>query len=333
MKKLIAICLLALNLCASALAAEIPHLDRVQPEYRDAAESFLFHFTSDEALAAVPAMQQTNAPGRERVVVPADGADPAVTLYIFRPQGADNEPLPVIYYSHGGGFLFRGALDNVARYQNLADNTGAAVITVDYRLSTEAPFPAAVIDAYNGLLYVNENAAALGLDGGKIILMGDSAGGGLSASLALYNRDNANVPLQGQVLIYPMLDYRTGTEQSPYDDEYTGHICWDRPTNVFAWQKLRGGQQFSGAQLGYFSPAMAEDLTELPPALIYVGALDLFANEDIAYANRLVEAGNATTLYVVPGLYHAFEVAVPDAEQSKIFWQRIYEASQQMLAE
>lgn len=331
MKKTCALLLILFNLAFAAHAAEVPYLDMIAPAYREAAAGYQFNFASDADLAKVPAMQQTTAKGRETIVAPAQGADPAVTMYVFRPQETGRKLLPVIYYSHGGGYLFRKAMDNTARYQNLADNTGAAVITVDYRLSTEAPFPAALTDAYNGLLYVKEHAQNLGLDGNNIVIMGDSAGGGLSASLALYNREHQNIPLKGQVLIYPMLDYRTGTDASPYHSPYTGHVCWNRPTNVFAWEKLRGGQTLDGQSLTYFSPAMAEELGNLPPALIYTGSLDLFVNEDLDYANKLIEDGNAATVYIVPGLYHAFENAVPDAPQSREFWQCIYTASKNML--
>lgn len=333
MKKFLTTLCLCLSLSLTAQAAEVPFLDQVQPDYRKAAATYLFNYTSDAGLAKTPAMQQTTAQGRETITAPAAKDSPAVTMYIYRPQKSSSQPLPVIYYSHGGGYLFRKALDNTARYQNLADNTGAAVITVDYRLSTQAPFPAALNDAYKGLLYVHQNAKSLGLDAGKTVIMGDSAGGGLTAALAMYNRSNANIPIKGQVLIYPMLDYRTGTAESPYNAKYTGQICWNRPTNVFAWEKLRGGQKLTEKMLPYFSPAMAKDLSNLPPALIYVGSLDLFVNEDLAYASKLIECGNSTTVYVVPGLYHAFENAAPQAEESKIFWQRVYDYTTQKLAE
>ncbi len=334
MKKFLTLLCLFISLTITAQASDNSYLDKVLPDYRQAAANYIFNYTSDAELAKAPAfMQQTTAQGRETITAPAVKGGAAVTMYVYRPQNANGKPLPVIYYSHGGGYLFRKALDNTARYQNLADGTGAAVITVDYRLSTEAPFPAALTDAYNGLLYIRQNAQNLGVDGENIILMGDSAGGGLSAALALYNRDNANIPLKGQVLIYPMLDYRTGTEASPYNAKYTGQICWNRPTNVYAWDKLRGGQNISAEMLPYFSPAMAQDLSNLPPALIYVGGLDLFVNEDLAYANKLIECGINTTLYVVPGLYHAFENAVPQAEQSQLFWQRVYNFSAEQLAE
>lgn len=331
MKKLIISLLLLCNFISGAAAAEIPYLDKVQPPYRQAAETFLFNFTSDSELAAASFLQQSTADGRETAIVPATADRPATELYIYRPQKASARLLPAIYYTHGGGFLFRKALDYTDRYQSLADNVNAVVITPRYRLSTEAPFPAALNDAYAGLRYITQNAEKLEINSRKIMLMGDSAGGGLAASLALYNRSHDAIPLCGQVLIYPMLDYRTGTAQSPYNNIYAGHICWNRPTNIFAWKKLCGGQKINNSMLQYFSPAMAEDLSNLPPSMIYVGSLDLFVNEDIDYANKLTEAGNSVTLYVVPGLYHAFENAVPQAESSREFWRRVYAASRSML--
>lgn len=331
MRKLLILLLLLCNFTITY--ASVPYIDKVHPDYRQVAQTFTFHFTSDNDVAAAADLQVSKAQGRETVFVPAAATTPEIPLYIYRPSKTADKKLPVIYYSHGGGFLFRLALDHTARYQNLADQTGAIIVTPQYRLSTEAPFPAALEDAYAGLRYIYKNASALQIDSSRILLMGDSAGGGLSASLALYNRDNDQIPLRGQVLIYPMLDYRTGTPSSPYQNSYNGYICWDRPTNAFAWNKLKGHQKIPEQQLNYFSPALAEDLSDLPPALIYVGSIDLFVNEDIDYANKLIASGNDTTLHVVPGLYHAFDIVVPDAQPTLDFWQAIYAYSRQALAD
>lgn len=335
MKKFIALCLLAFNIAASALAAEIPYIDRVQPEYRAAAEGYLIEATSPQDVERrvknyVPAQSSITF---ETVNAKSLYGAADVPLYIYRPAKNSEAKLPVVYYAHGGGYLFRISLDDRERYQNIANALNAAVITPRYRLSVEAPFPAALEDAYSGLMYVKENADKLDLDAGRIILMGDSAGGNLAASLALYNRDNANIPIKGQVLIYPMLDYRTATENSPYHAQQTGYICWPRSSNKYAWEVLRGGQKLSGKMLGYYSPTFAEDFANLPPAFIYVGGLDLFVNEDIDYAAKLTEANVDTELHVIPGLYHAFEIAAPEAGQSKIFWQRVYAFSAEKLAE
>lgn len=237
MKKFIALCLLAFNIAASALAAEIPYIDRVQPEYRAAAEGYLIEATSPQD---VERRVKNYAPAQSSITFETVNAKSLygaadVPLYIYRPAQSSEAKLPVVYYAHGGGYLFRISLDDRERYQNIANALNAAVITPRYRLSVEAPFPAALEDAYSGLMYVKENADKLGLDAGRIILMGDSAGGNLAASLALYNRDNANIPIKGQVLIYPMLDYRTATESSPYHAQQTGYICWPRSSNKYAW--------------------------------------------------------------------------------------------------
>lgn len=198
MKKFIALCLLAFNIAASALAAEIPYIGRVQPEYRAAAEGYLIEATSPQDVERrvknyVPAPSSITF---ETVNAKSLYGAADVPLYIYRPAKSSEAKLPVVYYAHGGGYLFRISLDNRERYQNIANALNSAVITPRYRLSVEAPFPAALEDAYSGLMYVKENADKLGLDAGKIILMGDSAGGNLAASLALYNRDNANIPIK-----------------------------------------------------------------------------------------------------------------------------------------
>lgn len=334
MKKLLALLLVLFNLTASALAADIPYLDRVQPEYRDAAQGYVIDVSSYAQVdkrnnSFVPAPSDIE---RETIYAENIYEHNQIPMYIYRPANAGNKPLPVVYYSHGGGYLFRISLEARDRYQNIADATGAAVVTPKYRLSVEAPFPAALTDTYSGLLYIKQNAKTLGLDGDKIVLMGDSAGGGLSASLALYNRDNANIPLKGQALIYPMLDYRTATDASPYTTKQTGYICWPRTSNVFAWQVLRGGQTIGEDMMPYFSPAMAQDVSSLPPALIYVGGLDLFVNEDIAYAGKLADANVDTELHVIPGLYHAFEIANPNGAASHEFWQCVYDFTNECFA-
>lgn len=128
-----------------------------------------------------------------------------------------------------------------------------------------------------------------------------------------------------------MLDCRTGSKDSLYNAPHTGHVCWDAPNNAYAWSKLRGSTPIPAAMMPYFSPSLAENLANLPPALIYVGGLDLFVLEDLAYAGKLIEAGNDTTVYVVPGLFHAFEKQYPDGAESREFWQRIYAAVFSML--
>ena len=201
--------------------------------------------------------------------------------------------------------------------QALADQQQAAVVSLEYRLATEAPFPADLRDAYHGLSYVYHNAAQHGIDSERVVLMGESAGGGLAARLALYTRDKGEFTPEGQVLIYPMLDYRTGTTASPYRNTVAGEFVWTPNANRYGWSTLRGGQTIASAQMPYFSPAMAKDLRDLPPTFMMVGDLDLFVNEDIDYANRLIQSGVPTELHVIPGVFHAFEMVNPQAEKTR----------------
>ena len=149
------------------------------------------------------------------------------------------------------------------------------------------------------------------MDPDRIVIEGESAGGGLTARLALYNRDKGKVPLKGQILVYPMLDYRTGGKDDLYNNEYTGEFIWTRDNNTLGWADLIAGQdgELPEEEMIYFSPATAtvEQLKGLPETFMIVGSLDLFCDEDMDYAQKLMEAGVFTELFVEPGVPHAYE--------------------------
>jgi acetyl esterase/lipase len=318
--KLVLVIALAISLLSPSAMAAPRTIHQVDPEYREAIPYLSLNLTSDEDVRAEDKVRLT---AEDRAVHPSVVTVDGLELRIYRPKQAATDKLPIIYYSHGGGYLMRRAYYHAAAYQQMADRLQAAIVTPKYRTSMEAPFPAAVEDAYKGLRYIYDKSEQLGLDKERIIIMGNSAGGGLTAALALYNRDHGKIPLKGQILVYPMLDDRTGSKDDPYQSPNTGEILWNRETNAFAWKKLRGGKAISQNQLGYFSPIRAQTLDHLPPALIYVGDMDLFVNEDIAYANKLIENGITTELHVIPGLYHGFDNAAPNAEKTKAFWQTV----------
>ena len=194
-----------------------------------------------------------------------------------------------------------------------ADASGATVISVDYTLTKDPAYryPMELEDAYAGLLYVYEHADLLGVDKDNMIIEGESAGGGLTARLALYNRDKGEVPLKGQVLIYPMLDYRTGGKDDIYKNEYAGEFVWTKENNVSGWSDMIAGQEkkIADEEMIYFSPAVATpaQLKGLPETFMIVGSLDLFCGEDMDYARKLMEAGVFTELHVEPGVPHAYE--------------------------
>lgn len=256
----------------------------------------------------------------EKIVVPASNGQPEVFIYLYKPANMKKgEKLPAVYYTHGGGYILGSANMNSDNLNKFVNDNNVVLVSVEYRLSTEAPFPADLEDAYQGLTFVFDNADKLGIDKNKIILMGDSAGGGLAARLGLLTRDRKIYNLAGQILIYPMLDYRTGTDASPYDSSLTGEFVWTAKSNQYGWAKLRGGQNISEKEMPYFSPAMAKDVSNSPETFIIVGTLDLFVNEDIDYANKLIQAGVETELHVVPGVVHTYENLIPTSPQALEF--------------
>ena len=237
-----------------------------------------------------------------------------LNLYVFRPANyKEGEKTPVIYYMHGGGYQFGNTALAEQAIQSIADANNATVISVDYPLTLDPDYkyPMELEDAYTGLLYVYEHADELNVDKDNIIIEGESAGGGLTARLALYNKDNGEVPLKGQVLVYPMLDYRTGGKDDIYNNEYAGEFYWTKENNISGWADLKAGQEkeLTDEEMIYFSPATAtvEQLKGLPEAIVIVGSLDLFCDEDVDYAKKLMEAGVFTELYVEPGVPHAYD--------------------------
>jgi len=235
---------------------------------------------------------------------------PDVRLVIMNPPSA-NTGRGAILHIHGGGMVVGVADTATVTKCPLALEHDAVVVSVDYRLAPETPFPGPQEDNYAALLWLVDNAASLGVDPARIVVMGESAGGGLAASLAQMTRDRGGPQLAGQVLIYPMLDWRTGGRDDLHKNRHTGEWIWTRDKNRFGWEALRGDYQPTDARKGWFSPALADDLSNLAPACIVTGALDLFLDEDLAYARRLIDAGVPCELHVYPGAIHAFEM-VPD---------------------
>jgi triacylglycerol lipase len=235
---------------------------------------------------------------------------PDVRLVIMNPPSTATNRGAILHI-HGGGMVVGTADRAVADKPQLALEHDCVVVSVDYRLAPETPFPGPQEDNYAALLWLVDNAASLGVDPARIVVMGESAGGGLAASLALMTRDRGGPALAGQVLIYPMLDWRTGSAACPYGNRHTGEWVWTREKNRFGWDALRGDYQPVDERKAWFSPALADDLAGLAPAYIGTGALDLFLDEDLAFARRLIDCGVPTELHVYPGAIHAFEM-IPD---------------------
>ncbi|HZZ90718.1 MAG TPA: alpha/beta hydrolase [Caulobacteraceae bacterium] len=247
------------------------------------------------------------APGR-------DGA-PDVRLIVTAPAAA-GQNRPGILHVHGGGFVMGSAEMTSETDAAYARNLGAVVVSVDYRLAPETPHPGPVEDCYAGLAWLREQARALGVDPGRIVVTGESAGGGLAAALVLLARERGEIPVAFQHLVFPMLDDRTVTHPDP--SPYLGQFVWTPESNRFGWASLLG-QAPGGPDVSPFAaPARATDLSGLPPTFMICGALDLFLEEDLDYARRLIRAGVPTELHVYPGAPHAF-MFVPDAAVSRTF--------------
>jgi acetyl esterase/lipase len=199
----------------------------------------------------------------------------------------------------------------------LCEMTGCVVVSVEYRLAPENPFPAAPEDCYTGLVWMVRNAAEIGVDPERIALYGPSAGGGLVLAVALMSRDRGFPAIRMQMPIYPMIDDRNHT---PSSHEVTDIGIWDRDGNLEAWGMYLGEAYGTEHVSHYAAPARATDLSGLPPTFIDVGEVDLFRDEDIDFAARLIQAGVPTELHVHPGAYHAAEVFAPTAALSQRIW-------------
>lgn len=244
-------------------------------------------------------------PVRE-VFAPVPGA-PDVKLVVMDPPSTA-KGRGAILHIHGGGMVVGEAATSTVAKCPLALEHDVVIVSVDYRLAPETPFPGPQEDCYAALVWLAQNAASLGVDPARIVVMGESAGGGLAAATAQMARDKGGPVLAGQVLIYPMLDWRTGGPDDRYANRHTGEFIWTRAKNRFGWDSLRGSYAVDDARRGWFSPALATDLADLAPAYISTGALDLFLDEDMDYARRLIDAGVPAELHVYPGAIHAFEM-------------------------
>lgn len=225
---------------------------------------------------------------------------------VYRPRGAAT-PRPAVLHIHGGGYVLGSMHMMDGANRTLAAELGCVVVSVDYRLAPETPHPGPVEDCYTALRWLHANAHTLGVDPTRIAVSGESAGGGLAAALALLARDRGEVPLAFQRLIYPMLDDRTCTESEP--NPVTGEFVWTRAHNRFGWRALLGHEPGVPGVSPYAAAARAQDLAGLPPAFISVGTLDLFFDENLEYARRLVRAGVPVELHVYPGAFHGSDVA------------------------
>ncbi len=303
--------------------------DRIDPASREPLEMLLqavpggFNAIPDivERRAFVRQLLQAmtaDLPANDRVVsedrvIPGPEGDPDVRVRVYTPAEATGVLLPGILYIHGGGMII-GDLDGEhLRAEMLCELTNAVVVSTDYRKAPEHAHPAQVNDCYAALTWMAAHVGELDVDPTRIAVYGGSAGGNLAIATTMTARDRGGPPIRFLMAPYPMIDDRN---ELPSTHEITEIGIWDRSGSLEAWEWFLGGRPADA----YAAPARAADLTGLPPTFIDVGELDLFRDEDIAFVQRLLQAGVPTEFHVYPGAYHASEVFAPEAELSQRIW-------------
>ena len=249
----------------------------------------------------------------ERVehTVPGPAGGPAVVVRVHRPRGVDGT-LPGVYSIHGGGYVMGSATGDDARFDSWCPRHHCVGVSVEYRLAPETPFPGPLEDCYAGLAWVHEHASELGVDPGRVGIMGAERGGGLAAGLALLARDRGEFAVAFQLLIYPMIDDRQVTRSSRMPAP-----IWNPAANEFGWRAYLGPLYGSDDIPPYAAASRATDLGGLPPGYILVGTIDGFHDEDVDYAVRLNQAGVPTELHVYAGAPHGFDNMMTGAPVAK----------------
>jgi acetyl esterase/lipase len=235
-----------------------------------------------------------------------------MSVRLHRPASSASQ-LPALLWIHGGGYVGGVAAQDDKMCAYFAEQMGVVVASVDYRVAPEHRFPVGLHDCYDGLTWLVQQSF---VDSDRVAIGGYSAGGGLAAALALYARDRAEIPLRFQVLSYPMLDDRTATRT---DIDQTNFRAWDNKANYFGWESYAGHPPGSDEVSELAAPSRSVDLSGLPPAWIGVGTLDLFHDEDVAYADRLLSAGVPCQLHVAKGAFHGFDIVRRKAQVSQTY--------------
>lgn len=296
----------------------MPSISRhlLDPEVLAIAESFPPQRLSDDTIEAARAIPLTAdvslavGVALTKRIVPGPAGAPNRQLLVLTPDNLA-ENAPCLFFIHGGGYVL-GSPENVQKWaSSIARACQCVVILPSYRLAPEARWPAPVEDLYAQLCWTHANAQTLGIDATQIAIGGASAGGGHAARLALHARGKARPAILFQLLLSPMLD-----DRHP-DNRYAGEYVWTRECDRYGWDSLLGQKSGTDAVPAEAVPNRVQDLSNLPPAYISIGDLDLFTESCLDYARRLMSGGVSTEVHVLPGGFHGFEYFAPDAGISK----------------
>lgn len=285
-------------------------IDSVDPEFRKFLEEIPLEFTEitrqNLALVRETSEEQLdqrlrggNVRAKKHTIETESGA---VNLFVYQSENGSAEQ-PCLFWLHGGGYIMgRGEDDWFGPL--FAERCNCTVVSVEYRLAPEHPYPAGIDDSFAALRWVAENCKNLSIDPKRIAIGGASAGGGLAAGLALLNRDRNGPEIMFQLLLCPMLDNLHATDSG----QITDHPVWNQATSLNAWEMYLDGKPETDAPQ-YAAAARATDLSNLPPAFIPVGDVDLFRDECIEYANKLNASNVNADVRVYPGVYHGAEMS------------------------
>jgi acetyl esterase/lipase len=235
-----------------------------------------------------------------------------LSLRIYTPAGQRTRA--AMLYIHGGGMMIGSPAMDDALLASTAAELDIVIVSPDYRLAPENPYPAPMDDCQSAWSWIQQNLLQRGIDGNRIAIGGESAGGGLAAGLVLRIHDEGGPQPVAQWLFCPMLDDRTALDRSLDDID---HFVWNNKMNLVGWRSYLGKSFGTDQVSAYAAPARREDLRGLPKAWIGVGDVELFFEENKAYASKLTSAGVPCQLEIVPGAPHAFEGLAPDSELAK----------------
>lgn len=257
-----------------------------------------------------------------------DGSTLPATLYKGKGYRKNDGPRYAVLWLHGGGYAIGAPnMIKLALAQKILDRFNCILLAPDYTLSWKAPYPAAIHDCYTALLWLKDHAAMYGVTEEKLIVGGESAGGGLTAALTLYARDHGFRDIGLQIPLYPMLDCLP-TETNQNNDAPN----WNSTNNDLAWAMYLGDTSPADAEK-YASPARETDYTGLPPAVSFVGSVEPFYREDVTYFQNLEAAGVPVRFRVFDRCFHAFDMMQPFAKVSREATQWSLTAIEELLKE